>query len=138
MLDKFVAGLKPQVKLEVLKSGPANLEVAARIAMNVDSALYGAGMFQTRSGPTFGFGNQGPQPMEIGNVENTHYRGKSFRGKRAIRKNENQMTTDRRNGACFICHKVGCRARYHEKDSEQKMVTPNNAQVMNNGLDSEN
>lgn len=69
LLDKFVAGLKPAVLLKLLKSDPTNLEVAARIAIYVNSALYGAGVFRNRSGPTFGIGNQGSQPMEISTFE---------------------------------------------------------------------
>lgn len=64
--------------LEVLKSGPASLEVAARIVLSADSALHGTGMFQIRSGTTFCFGNQGPQPIEIGHIQNRHYRGKLY------------------------------------------------------------
>ena len=58
---------------------------ASRIALNVDSALFGAGMLNFQPSQ----GNFGPTPMDIGNVE--------------------QREKDRRNNACFSCHKKGCR-----------------------------
>lgn len=102
-LDRFIAGLRNEVKLEVLKSNPADLNAASQIALNVDNALYGAGMYYRGS---FG-GNAGPQPMDIGNVEGgTHYRGKSFKkGK----KKKTQREKDLENNACFKCHTKGCR-----------------------------
>jgi len=107
-LDRFCSVLKNVVKLEVLKANPADLNAASQIALNVDSAFYGAGMFNRSS---FG-GGAGPQPMEIGNLEgSTHYRGKSFKkGK----KPKTQRAIDLANNACFTCHKVGCRAWKHE------------------------
>ncbi len=85
-VDRFCTGLKPQVRLEVMKAGAQTMIEASRIALNVDSALFGAGMYYHR-----GFGSQpvGPTPMEIGNFE--------------------QKRKDRRRNACFRCHKVGCR-----------------------------
>lgn len=95
----------------MLKSGPTSLDIATRSAMNVDSAFCGAGMFRSWSGTSFGFGDQGTQPMKIGNVESTDYPGKLFKGKTPVKKNGNQMTKDRRNGTCFVWHKLRCRAR---------------------------
>ncbi len=43
--DRFCHGLKPQVCLEVMNSGAQTINDAARIALNVDAALFGAGMF---------------------------------------------------------------------------------------------
>ena len=96
MVDRFCQGLKPQIRLEVLKAGVTTMDEAARIALNVDGALFGAGIFtqqlqSSRSAPT---------PMEIGNVEQD-------------RQNE-QRELDRRNNACFKCHKVGCRPWKHK------------------------
>ena len=45
-LDRFCAGLKPQVRLEVLMGNPETLCDASKIALNVDNALMGAGMFR--------------------------------------------------------------------------------------------
>jgi len=47
--DKFCAGLKYEVRLEVMKSAVTSFEDAARIALRVDSALWNAGHFP-RSG----------------------------------------------------------------------------------------
>ena len=100
-LDKFCAGLKPQVRLEVLKAGPGSVDDAARIALNVDSALFGAGMF------SWGFQYAGPQPMDIGNLQsNPRDSGRSFKGKKNWRE---QRKKDIANNACFKCHKVNCR-----------------------------
>ena len=64
-LDRFCEGLKPQIKLEVLKSNTTTLSDAVRVALNVDSALYGM-----RAGASFRNGWQSsvveetsPSPM---------------------------------------------------------------------------
>ena len=81
-LDRFCSVLNTQVKLEVLKSNPATVDDAARIALNVDSALFGAGMYSSWGLQPSGFGSSGPQPIDIEKLEKncTHYRGRSFRG----------------------------------------------------------
>ena len=100
-LDKFCAGLKPQVRLEVLKAGLGNIDDAARIALNVDSALFGAGMF---SG---GFQYSGPQRMDIGNLQSsTRKSGSSLSGNQKWRE---QRKKDIENNACLKCHKGNCR-----------------------------
>ena len=43
-VDRFCQGLKPQIKLDVMKSGAQSINDASRIALNVDSALFGAVM----------------------------------------------------------------------------------------------
>ena len=84
-LDRFCQGLKPQIRVEVMKAGVQSVNDAARIALNVDSAIYGAGSFMRGN-----FGRDStPTPMEIGNTE--------------------QIRKDRANNACFKCHKPGCR-----------------------------
>lgn len=110
-LDKFCAGLKPNVRLEVLKSGPSTIDEAARIALNVDSALYGAGMFTPYSQYTQ------PEPMDIGNVE-----GNPGRRTRSSNKWSEQRRKDIENNACFKCHKKNCRPY---KCSPRKVETGN-------------
>ena len=84
-VDRFCQGLKPQVRLEVMKTGPQSMNDAARIALNIDSAIFGA-----RAHGNFNYGIESrPTPMEIGNTE--------------------QSRRDRANDACFKCHKPGCR-----------------------------
>ena len=85
-VDRFCQGLKPQVRLEVMKAGAQTMIEASRIALNVDAALFGAGMYHHQGHGRY---NSGPTPMEIGNFE---------------KRNE-----DRKRNACFSCHKVGCR-----------------------------
>ena len=84
-VDRFCQGLKPHIRLEVMKAGARTMNDASRIALNVDAALFGSGMLNNQ------WNNRvsGPTPMEIGNVE--------------------QRDRDRRSNACFKCHKVGCR-----------------------------
>ncbi len=124
-LDKFLTGLKPMIRLEVLKSGCTNINDASRIALNVDSALYGSGMFQSQNAFNNSFG---PQPMEIGNIQRApQYKGNSYRGKKKGMNaaNKSQKATDIANGTCFVCHKKGCRARNHYNNGEH--VSNNNS-----------
>ncbi len=43
-LDRFCQGLKPAYQVEVLKPGARSMDEAARIALNVDSAMFDPGM----------------------------------------------------------------------------------------------
>ena len=108
-LDRFTAGLKNEVKIEVLKANPVDLNTASQIALNVDNAIYASGMFNRSAF----LANAGPQPMEIGNVERgAHYRGKAFKkGKVNVKMTQRQK--DLNNNACFTCHKPGCRPWKH-------------------------
>ena len=116
-VDRFVQGLKPQVRLEVMKAGSQTMESASRIALNVDSALFGAGMYFNQ-----GYISQaGPTPMEIGNFE--------------------QRKSDRKNNACYSCHKVGCRPWKCKKvSSTEASISNANAESgpESAGLQSEN
>ena len=134
-LDKFLNGLKPMIRLEVLKSGCANMNDAYRIALNVDSALHGAGMLQSQN-PLVK--SSGPQPMEIGNIQRApHYQGKSFKSKNGgqNKAKSSQRAKDITNGTCFVCHKKGCRASNHYEDNGS--VSNNNSQAENVGSSSE-
>ena len=86
-VDRCSQGLKPNIKLEVMKVGAQTMSDASRIALNFDSALFGAGMFRFQDNG--GFLSSQYVPTEIGNLE--------------------QRDQDRSNNACFKCHKVGCR-----------------------------
>lgn len=81
-VDRFCQGLKPQIRLEVMKAGAQTMNDASRIALNVDAALHGAGMYGMQNGFN-------PTPMEIGNYE--------------------QKTFDRSKRLCYRCHKAGCK-----------------------------
>ena len=122
-LDKFCAGLKPIVRLEVLKAGPANVDAAARIALNVDSAMFGAGMFNSVQQYSQ------PQPMDIGNVEGNFAKG--GRPQRGNGKWQEQRRKDIENNACFKCHKVNCRPY---KCSPRKVQTTNTETEKQPGL----
>lgn len=97
-VDRFVDGLKYQAKVEVMKIDCEFFEDCARVALYIDSAIWRA-----KRGPA-GFypiseKQQQPTPMEIGNV----YGGPDSRAHRE------QQKKDLNNGACFRCHKRGCR-----------------------------
>ena len=85
-VDRFVQGLKNQVKLEVLKSGTQSMEEASTIALSVDSALFGARMYQNpRWSPSPGFPAPVSTPMDIGNLEQRNKDRKTMRVISAIR-----------------------------------------------------
>ena len=90
-VDRFVRGLKPLVRIEVIKAGAQSMDDASRIALSVDSALFGARMFHNprSSFAKESFADPTPTPMDIGNIE--------------------QRRKDLQNNSCFKCHKVGCR-----------------------------
>lgn len=100
-LDRFIDGLKYQVKVEVLKANCESFEDCARVALNIDSAIWRA-----KRGPN-GFYNNSqdygntPVPMEIGNVN----AGPS----KSHQEQQQQRKRDLSRGVCFKCHKVGCR-----------------------------
>lgn len=97
-LDRFLDLLKDNVRVEVLKKNSTSFEECARLALNVDSAIWRA----RRSTPGFHYNKNNvsePTPMEIGNVNS----GSMLRVQREQRRN------DLDKGTCFKCHKVGCR-----------------------------
>lgn len=95
-VDRFVDGLKFNVRVEVLKTNCTSFEECARIALNIDSAIWRARRGQVGSYSN-SFENSGPTPMEIGNVTRT------------LRDLAGQRKIDLSRGACFKCHKVACR-----------------------------
>lgn len=103
--DKFCSGLKYEVRLVVLKSAVTTFEDAAKIALRVDSAIWGNKMQGSGSASSA----ETPTPMEIGNLERR-------------RGSDTQRQEDMRNNACFKCHKAGCRPWKHA----QKQPVANN------------
>ncbi len=92
------------------------MDEAARMAHNVDSAIFRAGMlpFQAQKSSHFGSRSYGPPPtsMEIGKVErqrNLFQRGFSRR-KYLL------------NHACFVFHKEGFRAWKHNERNLRMIV----------------
>jgi len=107
--DKFCAGLKTEIRIEVMKSTASTFEEAAKIALRVDSALFAAGRMEARGSVGASPSKEAPTPMEIGNMET---------GRGGWRRYETtQREEDRRNNACFKCHKPGCRPWKHDKRS---------------------
>lgn len=70
MFDKFVDGLKRDVKIEVMKSTVGAFEHAAQVALRVDCALWSASRIDRAR---MGGPESRPVPMEIGNVQNNKY-----------------------------------------------------------------
>lgn len=100
MFDRFVQGLKREIRVEVLKSQCSTFEEAAKIALRVDSALWSTSFPQEsfRRG-TYGSNSQQPLPMEIGNMQKNDLTEEQKR----------QRATDLKNNACVVCHKKKCR-----------------------------
>ena len=98
-LDKFVEGLKYNVRVEVLKSGCNQFEECARMALNVDSAIWGARRTLEPFTPTRQNAGSTHTPMEIGNVN----------GSGSSQPQREQRRKDLMTGSCFKCHKKGCR-----------------------------
>lgn len=98
-LDRFIDGLKYGVKVEVMKSGCSSFEECARIALTVDSAIWGARRTSSGFFPAHSKDKNEPTPMEIGNVN----------GENSSKAQREQRRRDISQGACFRCHKVGCR-----------------------------
>lgn len=94
-LDRFVDGLKYIVKMEIMKTNCNSFEECARMALNIDSAIWRA----RRPTGFFSPDNSGTTTMEIGNVT----------GSRVTNAQCEQRRKDLNNGACFKCHKIGCR-----------------------------
>lgn len=121
-IDRFCVGLKPQIRLEVLKSGVQKFDEVTRIALNVDSALFGSGMFSDGAVRQLNTRVDRPEPMEIGNVE------------REPRNRNKQREVDMKNNACFKCHKPGCRPWKCSKNGgakKKKYVSSNHVDVDN-------
>lgn len=120
MIDRFVGGLKPQTRLEVLKASPTEFSEASSIALNVDNALYSS--FSSGFSSGLASGNS-YAPMDIGNVnagERQNGRGRTS--------NDEQRQKDIRNKACFVCHKKGCWASRHGTD-DRRIAKYNNAEI---------
>lgn len=95
LLDRFVQGLKQEIKLEVLKTQVSHFEDAAKIALRVDSALWSMNNIKSSLGSTAITVND---PMEIGNVQQRTTDGQ-----------RRQRAYDLKNNQCVICHTKNCR-----------------------------
>jgi Retrotransposon gag protein len=135
-LDRFCEGLKPQIKLEILKSNATTLNDAVRVALNVDSALCGM-----RASASFRNGWQSsvgaetsPSPMEIGNVQSSRtYPRDQRRGGRNEKASAGHRQKDLLDGTCFIFHKKDCRARFHGDDGKTMQVNNSDALAADDG-----
>lgn len=128
MIDRFVSGLKPRTRIEVLKSNPSDFAAACRIALNVDNAMYSSFSSGYWAGSSSGSGSM---PMDIGNVNaGGQYRSRA-RGKASAEFNSQsdlQRQKDRENNACFTCHKKGCRPWKHGNSGGRHTARYNNVE----------
>lgn len=87
-VDRFTNGLKYNFKIEVLKSSSDSFEDCARIALNMDGAIWRAnrGHFGYQSDAS----ESGPTPMEIGNIKGVRSNARTGQRKKDLEK-----------GACF-------------------------------------
>lgn len=101
-----------------MKTTVTSFEEAAKIALRVDSALWGSQFYGHKGGNGNGDGPSSstdigaPTPMEIGNNEGCRNRFK-----------DPNREEDFRNNRCFVCYKAGCRAWKH---TGQKIRSVNN------------
>lgn len=64
-VDEFCKGLRHQVRLEVTKSGSQTIYEASKTDLNVDTALFGSGIYR----PIIEISQKGTTPMEIGKFQ---------------------------------------------------------------------
>lgn len=125
----FIEGLRHTTQKHVLYKDPTSLEEAIQEAMKYDSAYFAApsakmylqqlGGDQAPSGPPPGIAPVGPEPMDLTNVgapvQNSRRpwqpRGTPRTDQLSVdeQRRRAQRTLDRLNGACFDCHRTGCR-----------------------------
>ncbi|PXF41847.1 hypothetical protein BWQ96_08426 [Gracilariopsis chorda] len=121
-LARFTEGLKPHILLEVQKASPKMFEEAAKIALYINGAFYGAGFFSNRG---FGFNTgfqTGPVPMEIGNVQRQNN----------LREISSEKMRDLKNNASFLSHKPGClpwKPKNGKNQQKKKIVQGNNTET---------
>jgi len=121
-VDRFVRGLKPEVRVLVQLQKPAALVDAIEVATQIDSIMWQArkGPFRTPTGPSQRF-SSGPVPMELGTAEaKTHGKVRQFAPTfrfqkptiRSIGAPPRKMSSQfggggRSNVQCFYCKKQG-------------------------------
>lgn len=111
--DRFVHGLKKEIRVEVLKSQCSTFDEAATVALRVDSALWSTFHNHDNSFRSTSDSNGGPVPMEIGNLQ---------RRKPLTEEERKQRAIDIRNNACVRCHKKKCRPCICSKSQPGKSV----------------
>ncbi len=91
--DRFCEGLKPEIRMEEMKTNVESFHAADQLALSGDRAYttFPAGYPSGPSNGTAGFSS----PMEIGNIQ----RGRISR----------QRADELAPNACFTCHKPGFR-----------------------------
>lgn len=78
-VDPFVVGLKPFIKLKVVKLCPIAFDDASRTALNTENALAGMGIYSFQSYFAANVTSvRTSEPMETENVESTSNTVKSF------------------------------------------------------------
>lgn len=101
ILIRFCASLKSQLTLENLKGAPGHVHNSARIALNVDSAMFGAVMF------SWGFQYSGTQIIGMGNLQSRSWKPEC--SSRRNSKLQKQRLKYIENNSCFKFHNVNCR-----------------------------
>lgn len=61
-VERFIKGVKYNIRVEVLKVRAQTLDKCTRVALNIESAIWRAGANSILST------NDGPTPMEVGNI----------------------------------------------------------------------
>lgn len=97
-LDRFVRGLKPEVRAKVRLERPDTLHEAMEVADQVDRVMYKNGAAREPFIRSMRPRPSGPVPMELGALSTT-----------TLTQEEKQECL--RRGACFHCQRAGHRAR---------------------------
>ena len=142
LLDRYVRGLKPHIRVEVEVREPTHLDDAIRMAERFDAVTYqlrnnqlGRGNFRTYRNvsvpapyqhPQQQHSQHGPTPMEIGYIGSQPARRQPPAGsmtgsnQRLTPELKKQLTQE---GRCFYCREKGHMAMQCPK---KKMATPSN------------
>jgi hypothetical protein len=124
-LDRYVRGLKSNIRVEVELAEPTTLAVAMGKAQRIDNITYQARStsYNNFNKPVFG---NGIKPMELGAINN-NYKGNNSNGKQVYKGNNNNSSKPisplqrlsqedfaycQRNRLCLRCKEEGHLARY--------------------------
>lgn len=94
-LDKFLRGLRDEIRVPVELRGPTSMEEAATFAERVDAIIHKNTTYRPRYSPA---DNSGPIPMEIDAIKRSKI-------------TDQERDQLRRTGGCFFCREIGHMAR---------------------------
>ena len=113
-LFHYTQGLKNKIRIELERSEVESLHVAMRLADRMD-CLYQSNNPSPYEFPHDRFQNpNNPTPMEIGQIPIANKEDKTQNGYKRLSPEEKKKRMEE--NRCFVCNKIGCRARNHRKN----------------------